>query len=77
MATSRHHRAYLDLNMPHEEHTADMVAAPQQLAPKVTSYGLMVSHVSKVSMGKRRTVPMLGKASKGSDSNAPISGGGG
>lgn len=66
-------RSHLDLKIPHDEHTADIVAAPQQLAPKVTSYLEFVSHEA-YDDGGRRTVPMLGRASSGIDSNAPMSG---
>ena len=61
---------HLDWNTPQAEHTAEHVAAPQQLAPIVASYQ-SVSPSSVAARGER-TVPMLGRASRGSDSNAPM-----
>ena len=47
--------SYLDWKTPQAEHTAEQVAAPQQLAPKVKS----VLALGKASSGKDRRAPIM------------------
>ena len=68
---AQHCPIHLLLNFPHILHSAEQVAAPQQEAPIVISCQV-VSDESIGNGATGRTVPTLGRASRGRESRAPM-----
>ena len=59
-------------HFPHALQTAEHVAAPQQLAPNPRIYANQHLRQTNTMMTRLHTVPMLGTASSGKESKAPI-----